>query len=93
MSKEFDNRHVDEYREGVAALDQQVGGDHYKTLGIQPLEITFLNYGYEGLLASVYTKVNKYITRKKGDHIENLMKARHCIDIAIQKAQEERDES
>jgi hypothetical protein len=73
----------------MSALDKQVGGDHYKTQGIQPLEITYLNYGYEGLSAAVYTKVNKYLTRDKGDHLENLDKAIHCIEI--QKEIYERD--
>jgi hypothetical protein len=74
----------------VNARDKQVGGDHYKTLKIQPLEVTYLQFGYTGLLASVHTKVNKYLTRKKNDHIENIDKAIHCLQILRDIAIEER---
>jgi len=43
----------------LSALESQVGGDHYKNQGVQPFEITYKNFGYEGLQAAVYTKVNK----------------------------------
>jgi uncharacterized protein (DUF2164 family) len=66
------------------ALETQVGGDHYKNQGIQPLEITYKNFGYQGVKASIYTKVNKYLTRDKGLHIENLQKAKHCIEMQIE---------
>lgn len=72
------------------ALTQQVGGDHYKTMGIQPLEATYANFGYAGLKAAVYTKVLKYMGRIKDDEVEQLKKARHCLDILIEKA-EQRD--
>lgn len=65
-------------------LDEQVGGTHYKDQGIQPFEITYANFGYEGIRASVYTKVNKYLTRTKGDHKENLEKAIHCLQIQLE---------
>ena len=70
----------------MSAFDTQVGGDHYVQMGIQPLEQTFLNYGLIGLEAAVYTKINKYMTRNKGDHVENLEKARHCLDVLIEKS-------
>ena len=69
-----------------SSLDRQVGGDHYKSQRVEPLVLTYLNFGYEGLRASVYTKVNKYMTRDKGQHIENLEKAAHCLEILIEKA-------
>ena len=65
-------------------LNSQVGGDHYKNQGLQPFEITYANFGYKGLQASVYTKVNKYLTRDKGDHRENVEKAIHCLQIQLQ---------
>lgn len=65
----------------------QVGGTHYEDMGIQPFEYTYANYGYFGLQASVHTKVNKYILRDKGCHLENLKKARHCLDVLIEKAE------
>ena len=43
----------------ASAIKSQIGGDHYKDQGIQPLEATYANFGYEGLRASIYTKVNK----------------------------------
>lgn len=73
----------------MSALDRQVAGSHYKELGIQPLEATYLNFGYQGLKAAVYTKVNKYILRNKDNEVEQLKKARHCLDILIEKAEME----
>ena len=70
------------------ALDRQIGGTHYKDQGIQPLEITFRNFGYHGLRGAILTKVNKYLTREKGDHIENLEKAAHCIEMQIEFAKQ-----
>ena len=62
------------------ALDKQVGGDHYKTLKIQPVEyITANNIGFcEG-------SAIKYLTRwrAKGG-VEDLRKARHFIDLLIE---------
>lgn len=73
------------------ALTKQEGGKHYLEMGIQPLEATYRNFGYQGLKAAIYTKVNKYILRSKDDEIEQLKKARHCLDILIEKAELERD--
>ena len=76
----------------VDPLKEQVGGNHYKEMGIQPLESVLLNFGYQGLRASVYTKVMKYLARQKGDfakHIEDLEKAKHVIDIQIKAARGE----
>ena len=67
------------------ALDKQIGGDHYKNQGLQPFEITYANFGYEGIRASVYTKVNKYLTREKGDkHREDIEKSIHTLQIQLQ---------
>ena len=70
----------------------QVGGDHYKKLKLEPFEVTLANFGYDGLAASVFTEVQKYMQREKGDHIENLNKAKHCIDIQIELYQREQKE-
>ena len=67
-----------------AKLDEQVGGTHYTELGIQPLELTYENFGYYGVRSALYTKVNKYLTRNKGNHIEDLEKAKHCIELQIE---------
>jgi hypothetical protein len=47
--------------------------------------MTYANFGYEGLKASIYTKVNKYILRDKGDPSENIRKAIHCLEILLEK--------
>jgi hypothetical protein len=67
-----------------SALDTQVGGDHYKNQGIQPFELTYANFGYEGVRAAIYTKVNKYLSRDKGTPEQDLDKAIHCLQIQKQ---------
>ena len=61
----------------VKPLDMQIGGSHYKTLKIQPMEYSMAN----GLDACQHTAI-KYITRfrEKGG-IEDLDKAIHCIQM------------
>jgi len=66
------------------ALESQVAGSHYTDLGMQPLEITYANFGYEGIRATAYTKVNKYLTREKGEHRENIEKAIHVLEIQLE---------
>tara|TARA_R110000796_G_scaffold67422_2_gene154525 strand:+ start:131 stop:511 length:381 start_codon:yes stop_codon:yes gene_type:complete len=66
------------------ALESQVGGSHYTELGIQPLENTFANFGYTGVQASIYTKVNKYLTREKGTHRQDLSKAIHVLQMQVE---------
>ena len=64
----------------MSALDTQVGGDHYKTLEIQPVEYILNNrIGYmEGCAI-------KYLTRwKSKGGVEDLRKARHFIDMLIE---------
>lgn len=64
-------------------LDTQVGGDHYKTMKMQPLEYILANN-----LGFCEGAVVKYISRRKGNRIEDLKKARHFIEILI--AEEEK---
>ena len=66
--------------ETASALDVQEGGDHYKKLKIQPMEYSMAN----GLDACQHTII-KYVTRfrDKGG-IEDLRKAKHCIDMLIE---------
>tara|TARA_R100000951_G_scaffold90032_1_gene78162 strand:+ start:11268 stop:11522 length:255 start_codon:yes stop_codon:yes gene_type:complete len=71
-------------KEQLNATDTQVGGDHYKKQGLQPFELTHANFGYEGLRAAVYTKVNKYLTRDKGTHEQDLEKAIHCLQVQLE---------
>lgn len=58
----------------------QIGGDHYKTMAIQPFEyITANGIGYaEG-------SVIKYVSRWKAKNgVEDLKKARHFLDLLIE---------
>lgn len=73
----------------LKASDRQVGGTHYKTLGIQPLEHTYITYGYIGLKAAVHTKVDKYLKRNKDNEVQDIKKAIHCLEILLEKAEEE----
>ena len=68
----------------ASAIKSQIGGDHYKDQGIQPLEATYANFGYEGLQSSIYTKVNKYLTRRKGSHRQDIEKAIHVLQMQIE---------
>ena len=61
-------------------LEQQVGGNHYKDLKIQPVEyIHANNIGYmEG-------NVIKYVSRWRAKNgIKDLEKAKHYIELLIQ---------
>lgn len=64
----------------MSALDTQIAGSHYKKYKIQPMEYSMAN----GLDACQHTAI-KYITRfrDKGG-IEDLEKAKHCIDMLIE---------
>jgi len=66
------------------AIESQIDGDHYMKQGVQPLEATFLNFGYDGLRASIYTKVGKYLTREKGTHRKDITKAIHCLEMQLE---------
>jgi hypothetical protein len=60
---------------------EQVGGSHYKTMKIQPLEYAFAND-----LGICEHAVVKYVSRwKLKGGIQDLEKARHYINILIEK--------
>lgn len=63
-----------------SALDTQVGGDHYKSLQIQPIE-----YIHRNGIGFAEGSVIKYVTRwrAKGG-IDDLRKARHVLDLLIE---------
>jgi len=65
----------------MSAFDRQVGGNHYKTMMIQPLEYALAND-----LGICEHAVVKYISRwrDKGG-VSDLRKASHYIEILIQK--------
>ena len=60
-----------------SALDAQVGGDHYKKLGIQPVELI------RDINANFFQgNVIKYITRYKDKNgIKDLEKAKHYLEL------------
>ena len=64
--------------ERMSALDEQIGGDHYKNFAIQPVE--FIHANGIGFIAG---NVIKYVVRNKGG-LEDLKKARHYIDLLIE---------
>ena len=73
----------------MSALDTQIGGGHYKGMAIQPMEYSMAN----GMDPCQHTAI-KYISRfrEKGG-IQDLEKAKHCIDMLIEferKAAQER---
>lgn len=62
------------------ALKIQEGGDHYKTLKIQPVE--FIHANGLGFMEGC---VVKYVSRyKRKNGLEDLKKARHFLDLLIQ---------
>lgn len=65
----------------MSAFDQQYGGNHYKTMMIQPLEYALANN-----LGICEHAVIKYISRwrNKGG-VEDLRKAKHYIEILIER--------
>ena len=62
--------------EKKSALETQQGGNHYKTMRLQPVEL-----GYKLGATPCFVKLAKYLTRNKNDKKENLEKAFHCICI------------
>ena len=64
----------------VNALKEQVGGDHYSKLAIQPVE-----YINKNNLSYLQGNVIKYVTRYKDKNgLQDLQKARHYIEMLIE---------
>tara|TARA_R100001509_G_C4730997_1_gene169872 strand:+ start:173 stop:457 length:285 start_codon:yes stop_codon:yes gene_type:complete len=72
-----------------SAFSDQVSGNHYKKLKIQPLDYCMANE-----FNACQTHAMKYITRynlkwkDKKDQVKDLEKAKHVIDMLIEKIQE-----
>ena len=68
---------MEEEEKEKSALDEHVGGDHYKKLGIQPVElIKVINANF------FQGNVIKYVTRYKDKNgIKDLEKARHYLEL------------
>lgn len=65
----------------ISAMQRQVGGAHYKSLKIQPLEYALAND-----LGICEHAVIKYVSRHKNKGgVEDLRKARHYLDILIER--------
>ena len=63
----------------MEALKTQIGGNHYKSMKIQPIElISKLNLNY------FQGNIVKYISRDKENKIEDLKKAKHYCELAIE---------
>ena len=68
-----------QYDEG-SALREQVGGNHYSKLAIQPVEYINANH-----LTYLQGNVIKYVTRYKDKNgVEDLEKAKHFINLLIE---------
>jgi hypothetical protein len=64
----------------MSALQQQIGGDHYRARGIQPIE-----YIHANNLGFCEGNVVKYVTRWKDKGGEaDLRKAIHYLELLIQ---------
>ena len=73
---------VDQREESVSAMQNQVGGDHYRKMAIQPIEYILAND-----LGFVDGAVVKYVSRwKEKGGIEDLEKARHLLAMLIEHA-------
>lgn len=62
------------------ASENQVGGNHYKKLKSSPLDFILDNN-----LSYCLGQVVKYISRDKENKIEDLLKAKHYIDLELEK--------
>jgi len=80
MQIDLDNYQYLEGSATVNALKEQVGGDHYSKLAIQPVE-----YINKNNLSYLQGNVIKYVTRYKDKNgVEDLEKAKHYIDLLIE---------
>lgn len=72
-------------QEKASPLAVQVGGSHYKSMKIQPIEFALAN-NFDFFQKDIV----KYISRRKGDkakRLEDLNKAKHYIDLYIEAIQ------
>ena len=80
MQIDLENYQYNEGSATVNALKEQVGGDHYSKLAIQPVEYITANK-----LTYLQGNVIKYVTRYKDKNgLQDLEKAKHYIDMLIE---------
>ena len=65
-------------------LGDQVGGNHYKDMHIQPLEFVMENCPEDALKWVFVHNILKYITRDKDSTLEDWKKAKHYMEIYIE---------
>lgn len=71
----------------TSALDVQVGGNHYKSMRIQPVEFITAND-----IPFREANVIKYVCRwKTKNGLDDLKKARHYLDMVIEEEQKRID--
>lgn len=64
----------------MSALNEQPGGTHYKQMAIQPVQ-----YIHANGLGYCEANIVKYVSRWRGKNgLEDLLKARHYIDLLIE---------
>jgi hypothetical protein len=64
----------------MSALAEQVGGNHYKSKAIQPIE-----YIHANNLGFIEGSIVKYITRWRDKNgVEDLNKIKHYVDLLIE---------
>ena len=61
------------------SLKKQIAGNHYKNLGIEPIEYILANK-----LSYCCGNAVKYISRDKDDRINDLKKAIHYLEMEIE---------
>ena len=62
------------------ASDLQIGGGHYKMMAIQPMHFSMVNK-----LDALQHTIIKYVVRfREKNGVQDLEKAKHCIDLLIQ---------
>lgn len=65
-------------------LDHQEGGNHYKKMAIQPIDFIYFND-----IPFIEGNIIKYLLRyKKKNGLEDLKKAKHYLEILIEKEYE-----
>jgi hypothetical protein len=68
----------------MSAKDYQIGGEHYKNKGIQPIEYIMSNS-----LDFCEGNVVKYVTRWKFKNgMDDLLKAKHYLEFLIERERE-----
>ena len=65
----------------VNALKEQVGGNHYSKLAIQPVEYINAN-GLSYLAGNVVKYISRY--KHKGKPLQDLQKAKHYVEMLIE---------